>query len=184
MFSRRFHTKELNQRFKKHKLIFIVLLATMLFSAGCKESSDDIFNDNNINNNIVYIPAGEWKDDFGGGYNITHTTVEHFTQDSEWEGVVYPGVLLKGTINEVINFSPDSGVILIKITEEKNMNVTVGKYTAVYFRDFASNHVLLANPIDENYAPIEVETFDLAKSTFTIDNVATHVTHWGSGYTK
>jgi hypothetical protein len=44
--------------------------------------------------------------------------------------------------------------------------------------------VFLANAIDESYVLIVKNTLTEAKKTFTVDNVETHVSMWGSGYNK
>ena len=134
--------------------------------------------------NLHFIPAGEWTDDWGSGYTISTTTLEYYTAEMEYEGAIFPGLLMQGDIIIAHDFSDNSGVILIRITEIENMELTVGKYTAVYYLDYTASHVFLANPIDENWAPIETDTFAQAESLFTVDNVSTHVANWGTGYGK
>ena len=161
--------------------IFALLVLSCLFTAllftGCQQEPNG-FRD------VHFIPVGEWTDDWGGGYTITNTTVKYFTADSEWEGVTYPGVEISGTIEIAHDFSHNSGVLIIKITNATADGLTNGKYTGVYYRDYTSSHVLLANPIDAAYAPIQKDTFADAEKTFNADNVDTHVTMWGSGYSK
>jgi len=134
-------------------------------------------------NNTGFIPVGEWADSFGGGYKITATSLEYYTAESEWEGVTYPGESIKGTIGEAIDFSKDAGVLLVKITESSTSGQT-GKFFGVYYKDYTASHIFLANAIDESYALILKNTLAEAKNTFTVDNVGTHVTYWGSGYNK
>jgi hypothetical protein len=157
-------------------LIGIVCLSAVLLFTGCPAEPE--------NENTGFIPVGEWSDGYDGGYNISDNTVEFYTASSIYEDVTYPAINLKGTIETANDFSSDAGVLLIKITVADNIDLTVGKYTCVYYREYTSNHVLLANPADASYNPIEVDTLGLAKSTFTVDAVDTHVSHWGSGYTK
>jgi hypothetical protein len=159
--------------FISKRAFFFALLAAFLF-AGCQPEPDEHINTH-------FIPVGEWDDGWDGGYNITNTTIEYYTPAF---GDDYPAMNLKGTIETAMDFSHNSGVLLIKITEQTNMGLTAGKYTCVYYRDYTPSHVLLANPVDALYNSIQTDTIDLAKITFTADTVGTHVTHWGSGYTK
>jgi hypothetical protein len=151
-------------------------LFTSFWVVGCKEDQEEEANG--------FIPVGEWTDDYGSGYTITNTTVKYFTADSEWGGTTYPGEETSGTIEIAHDFSKNSGVLIIKITNTTATGLTVGKYTCVYYKDYSSSHVFLANPIDAAYAPIQKDTFAEAESTFNVDNVDTHVTMWGSGYSK
>jgi hypothetical protein len=133
--------------------------------------------------NTGFVPVGEWADDFGGGYKITASTLEYYTADTEWDGVTYPGENIQGNIIEAIDFSYDAGVLLVQITTSSTDGQT-GKYFGVYYKDYTASHVFLANAIDESYALIVRNTLTDAKNTFTVDNVETHVTYWGSGYNK
>jgi hypothetical protein len=154
----------------------IALCAALLFVSCQLDPGEEL--------NTGFIPAGEWSDGYGSGYKITSAALEYYTASSAYEGVTYPAINLKGTIETANDFSSNAGVLLIKITEADNIGLTVGKYTCVYYREYTSDHVLLANPVDALYNPIEVDTLGLAESTFTVDAVDTHVTFWGSGYTK
>jgi hypothetical protein len=149
----------------------------MLLFAGCEEEPEQEIV------NTGFIPVGEWADSFGSGYKITASSLEYYTADSEWEGVTYPGETIKGAISEAIDFSSDAGVLLVKITESTTTGQT-GKFFGVYYKDYTASHVFLANAIDESYALILKNTLAEAKNTFTVDNVDTHVTYWGSGYNK
>ena len=159
----------------KSLLILVFMFAVLLFM-GCSSDGGNGFQ------NVHFIPVGEWNDGFGGAYNISSTTLEYYMAESVWEGVTYPGSLLKGDILVANDFSSNSGVLLLRITELNNIELTVGKYTCVYYRDYTSSHVLLANPIDEAWDPIETDTLAQAESLFTVHNVGTHVSMWGSGY--
>ncbi|MCL2180851.1 MAG: hypothetical protein FWB83_06955 [Treponema sp.] len=122
-----------------------------------------------------FIPAGEWADDFGGSYFITETKLEFddgfgFTQ-------------FKGDIETAIDFSSGSGVLIIKVNSSET-GITNGNYVGVYYKNCTSSHILLANAVDESYAVIEADSIINAKNIFNVDNVNTHVTYWGSGYTK
>jgi len=148
---------------------FAVLLVMLLF-AGCAEDPEPEFVVN-----TGFIPVGEWTDDYGSSYTITNTNVVYD------DGFGYGD--FTGTILIANNFSVGSGVLIIKINSS-NVGYTVNKFTGVYYKEYTASHVFLANPIDESYAPIEKNTLIEAQTTFTVDNVDTHVTYWGSGYTK
>lgn len=160
---------------KPFALVVLFCLSTGLLFTGCNTEPE--------NENTAFIPVGEWADSFGGGYKITATSLEYYTAESEWEGVTYPGESIKGTIGEAIDFSPGAGVLLVKITESSTSGQT-GKFFGVYYKDYTASHIFLANAIDESYALILKNTLAEAKNTFTVDNVGTHVTYWGSGYSK
>ena len=134
--------------------------------------------------NTHFIPAGEWSDEWGSGYNITDSALEYYTADMEYEGETYPGLFMKGDILAANDFSNNAGVLLIKITEIDNIALTVNKYTGIYYKDYTSSHVLLANAINEAYEPIETDTLAEAENLFTVDNADTHVANWGSGYRR
>jgi hypothetical protein len=132
--------------------------------------------------NTHFVPVGNWADGFGSGYNITTTTLDYYTPEY---GPPYPSPATntKGIIEEANDFSSDAGVLLVRITSS-NTGITVNKYIGVYYRDYTPTHVFLANAIDGSYATIEKNTLDEARNAFTVDNVDTHVTFWGSGYNK
>jgi hypothetical protein len=136
-----------------------------------------------MHENTGFIPVGVWVDDYDSGYKITNSTLEYYTADTEWEGTTYPGENIKGSIKEAIDFSQDAGVLLVQITTSSTDRL-IGKFIGVYYKEYTASHVLLANAIDELFAPIAKNTLTDAKNTFTVDNVATHVTFWGSGYNK
>ena len=140
--------------------------------------SDDEFR------NVQFIPTGEWSDGFGGHYIITNLNLEYYFPESEWEGFTYPEGTMKGDILIANDFSYDSGVLLILITDSDIDGLTVGKYTGIYYSDYTPSHVLLANPIDESWAYILTDTLGQAEKLFTVDNVGDQVSSWGSGYEK
>jgi len=156
---------------------FAVLLAMLLF-ASCEEEPEQQEVENSS-----FIPVGEWADAYGSGYKITAFSLEYYTADTEWEEVTYPGENIKGIINEVVNFSQGAGVLLVQITASTTVG-QIGKFIGVYYKDYTVSHVFLANAIDGSYALIVKNTLAEAKTTFTVDNVNTHVTYWGSGYNK
>jgi len=147
---------------------FAVLLMMLLFASCAEESEPEI-------ENTGFIPVGEWADSYGSGYNITNTSIVY--DDGYGYGDFTGSILITN------NFTVDSGVLIIKILSS-NVGYTINKFTGVYYKGYSGSHVYLANPIDESYAPIEKDTLAEAKTTFTVDNVNTHVTYWGSGYNK
>jgi hypothetical protein len=157
---------------KPYALIVLFCLSAGLLFTGC--------NTDPKTEDTGFIPLGEWADDYGSGYNITASSLEYYTAYYSEE---YPGESIKGDIGEAIDFSPDAGVLLVKITETSTEG-QANKYFGVYYKDYTESHILFANAIDETYALILKDTLDEAKTTFTVDTVDTHVTYWGSGYNK
>jgi hypothetical protein len=154
-------------------LTVVSCLFTALLFTGCETEPDET-------ENTGFIPTGEWADGFGSGYKITGSTLEYYTAYYSEE---YPGENTKGSIKEAVDFSKDAGVLLVQITES-SINGINGKFIGVYYKDYTSSHVFLANAIDETWALIVKDTLNEAKKTFTVDSVGTHVTNWGSGYNK
>jgi len=157
---------------KTSALAVLFCLSAALLVTGCKMDPEPV--------DIGFIPVGEWADSYGSGYKITASSLEYYTAYYSEE---YPGENIKGTIGEAIDFSPGAGVLLVKITESSTSG-QAGKFFGVYYKDYTASHVFLANAIDDTYAIIVKDTLAEAKNTFTVDNVETHVTYWGSGYNK
>ena len=155
--------------------VMFCLPAALLFT-GCAEPDGG-------HKNIHFIPAGDWKDSFNGGYKITASFFEYYTADMEWEGQTYPGESIKGNIEEANDFSSNAGVLLVRITSSSE-TANEGKFIGVYYKDYTTSHVFLANAIDESYALIVKNTLTEARNTFNVDNVETHIQSWGSGYNK
>jgi hypothetical protein len=162
-------------RFFARKTFALVVLFTVISFIGCQIDPEP--------ENTGFIPAGEWTDSYGGGYTISASMLEYYTADMEWEGVTYPGENIKCSIKEAVDFSKDAGVLLVQITTSST-DGQAGKFIGVYYKDYTVSHVFLANAIGESYALILIDTLTEAKKTFTVDNVDTHVTYWGSGYNK
>ena len=160
---------------KAFALAVMFCLSTALLFTGCK--TDDEHKDTG------FVPVGEWTDDFDDGYNITASSLEYYTPETEWEGTTYPGEKIKGSIKEAKDFSKGAGVLIVQITESTTEE-QAGKFIGVYYKDYTKSHVLLANGIDASYNLIVKNTLAEAKKTFTVDNVDTHVTYWGTGYNK
>jgi len=145
----------------------VVVLLAILVLAGCKMEPELV--------NTGFIPLGEWTAKEGDSYTITNDTLEY----GGW------GELDKGTIAKAIDFSTNAGVLIIKITESSSF--TVGKYTGIYYSEYTSTSIKLANVwlegSDGSYYPLETDSLFAALSIFTVDNVSNHVFYWGV-YTK
>jgi len=157
---------------KSFALAVVFCLSTGLLFTGCNTEPEP--------EDTSFVPLGEWADDYGSGYNITASSLEYYTASY---GEEYPGENIKGDIKEAIDFSSDAGVLLVQITS-CNTATQVNKFFGVYYKDYTASHVFLANAIDGSYALIVKDTLAEAKNTFTVDNVGTHVTYWGTGYNK
>jgi hypothetical protein len=157
-----------------------LVLGAAVFFSGCKTDDDYEFVDRQ------FIPAGEWKDDFDGGYDIEKSEIRYYMAawGTEGEEGYSPATELKGDIITAVDFSETSGVLIIKVTSASNTSNTVGQYTGVYYKEYTAAHVYLANPVDANYAPVETATLNQALAAFTAGTMDTHVTSWGSGYKK
>jgi len=152
----------------------VIAFLVFLIYVGCQIDEDEHID-------TGFIPVGEWNDGFGSGYNITETSVEYYSPEYDEN---FPAQNFTGLIEKAIDFSNDTGVIIIKITNSENIDLTPGKYTCIYYRDFTNSHAKLANPVNPSHEPIEVNTLNEALNLFTVGNISTHVTFWGSGYTK
>ncbi|MCL2762462.1 MAG: hypothetical protein FWD36_04550 [Treponema sp.] len=124
-----------------------------------------------------FIPVGEWF--FYDRYTITNDSIDYFMAGSEWEGIIYPDTILKGTIEKAVDFSKNSGVLIIKITEATYN--TVGTYTGIYYSEYTNASIKLATAYADG--SVEADTLSLALSLFTDGNMGNHVAMWGT-YTK
>jgi hypothetical protein len=157
---------------KPFALVVLFCLSAGFLFTGCN-------TDPKIENS-GFIPLGEWEDDYGSGYKITASSLEYHTA---YYSEDYPGENIKGSIKETVDFSQDAGVLLVQITES-GASGQAGKFFGVYYKDYTESHVFLANAINESYVLILKNTLAEAKNTFTVDNVDTYITFWGSGYSK
>jgi len=121
-----------------------------------------------------FIPIGEWMSDFDR-YTITDTHVYYVFDMSEWD---LPNDILTGSIEKAVDFSKNSGVLIIK-TSEATYN-TVNKYTGVYYREYKNSSIKISTAINSDFSPVETDSLNAALSLFTVDNVSTHVSMWGS----
>jgi hypothetical protein len=181
-----------NVSVRKTFSLFAVLCLVMgaLSLVGCSEPDPAEYFDRQ------FVPVGEWSDGFGGEYKIKRfeNTVEYnmAAWGSPGDGDYYPAINFTGNIEAAIDFSGTSGVLIVKVIaaspDEPGYfidNYSVGSYTGVYYKEYTSSHVFLANAINtSSYAPIEAATLNAALSTFTAGNAGTHVGSWGSGYSK
>lgn len=158
----------------KAACICTVLAIITIVAAACKIDDSEY-------ESAGFIPVGAWEDGYGSGYNIDNNSIEYYSPDY---GEDYPAMRLEGSIEKAVDFSANTGVLIIKITLIENMDHTPGKFTCVYYKDYTANHVLLANPIGPADESIEVDTVSNAVALFTSGNMGTHVSYWGSGYTR
>ncbi|GBU27354.1 hypothetical protein R84B8_00884 [Treponema sp. R8-4-B8] len=144
-------------------LAVIFCLTTALLFTGCNT------DDNSVDTG--FIPVGEWTAEWDG-YTITDTRVEYGD--------------LKGDIEKAIDFSANAGVLIIKITASSG-DFTVNKYTGVYYSEYTSTSIKLANvwlqDSNDAWYPLETDSLSAAISLFSVDNVGDHVSYWGT-YTK
>jgi hypothetical protein len=156
-----------------------------LLLAGCEQATDPEFFDRQ------FIPVGHWEFS-GSGYEIDNATVRYYSPEYP-AGPGYsatPASEFTGNIVAAVDFSETSGVLIVKITGNPTYDpmsgimLTAGKYTGVYYKEYSSLHIALANPVNSSYVPIEVNTLNTALSTFTAGNMGDHVTYWGTGYDK
>ena len=122
-----------------------------------------------------FIPVGLWATDFDR-YNITNSSLDYFAEG--W-GEEWPPVILKGSIARAVDFSSTAGVLIIMITEASSN--TVGRYTAVYYRDYTSASIRLATAIGSapDFLPVEADSLSAALGLFTAENSSVHVIDWG-----
>jgi hypothetical protein len=154
-----------------------------LLLAACEQATEPDFYDRQ------FVPVGRWS--FGSDFYDIERNV--LTYEASWAASDYGpagGHTFTGDIITAVDFSETSGVLIIKITGSPTYDtmsgtlITPGKYTGVYYKEYSSSHIYLANPADANYKPIEVDTLNEALSTFTAGNMSVHITYWGSGYSK
>jgi len=156
---------------KNFFLITLLALAIMLSGCPLEEGEHD---------DTGFIPVGEWSSGFDS-YTITNSNVDYFMEGSEWDGIVYPDTVLKGSIEKAVDFSNDTGVLIIKVTE--GTYNTAGKYTGIYYSEYKSSSIKLSTSINADYSAAEADTLTEASSLFSSSNIGTYVSTWGS-YTK
>ena len=148
--------------------VFLALVASFLF-LGC--------SDGNNHDDTGFIPVGVWES--YDRYTITKGTVDYFMEGSEWKGTEYPDTVLKGSIESASDFSHNSGVLIIKITDATYN--TVNKFTGIYYSEYLGSSIKMATAYENG--SVETDTLTEALSLFTVDKVGDHVAVWGS-YTK
>ena len=148
--------------------VFVVLFFILFLVISCSMDEQEF-------RNVQFVPVGEWSDGFGGIYKITKNVIEY---DDGWDFCDF-----KGTIESSVDFTNNSGVLIVKIESSKT-GITPDSYIGVYYKGYTTSHVFLANAIDETYTVIEQDSYNDAEKLFSAHNVGTHVTHWGSGYSK
>jgi len=148
-------------------LVVLFCLSAGLLFTGCNTEPE--------NENSGFIPLGEWISEWDS-YTIKENSVEF---DDGYGN-------FNGDIEKAVDFSNDAGVLIIKITVSSG-GFTVGKYTGIYYSDYSSTGIKLANGwlqgSDGNWHQIEADSLSASESLFTVDNVGDHVSWWGV-YTK
>jgi len=162
--------KGLKKRLKGYRGsgLLLILTAVLLF-AGCI-----IWN--NVDD-TGFIPTGTWIS--YDSYTITKNSVDYFMDGSEWDGVVYPPTILKGSIEKAVDFPKNSGVLIIKITDATYN--TVDKYTGIYYREYTKSSIKLATAYSDGV--VEADSLAAALKLFTVDKESSHVLTYGT-YTK
>ena len=148
------------------KVLVILCIAIVIIGCSMEESN---------HTDTGFIPAGEWVSPFDR-YIITKNTIDYFMEGSEWEGTVFPPTVLKGSIAKAVDFSKDTGVLIIKITEATYN--TVGKYTGVYYSEYTTSSIKLSTAYADG--SVEADTLSAASSLFTVNTMGNHVAMWGS----
>jgi hypothetical protein len=180
MFTRSFSVGRIRALGRAVSLVLVLGFVAGALLLGCEQATEPDFYDRQ------FVPVGRWS--FGDDvYNIEKGVL---TYTSSWAASDYGpagGHTFTGDIITAVDFSGTSGALIIKITgsptyDSMSNTLTAGNYTGVYYKEYSSSHIYLANPIDADYKPIEVNTLNAALSTFTAGNMGNHVTYWGSGY--
>jgi hypothetical protein len=163
-------------------VVFSALVITVaLFLSGCQmDDTDAAFVDRQ------FVPVGVWESHTAYGtdtYTVTRDAVSYSSVSdpaSEWD------TSWSATIETAVDFSANSGVLIIKISDDNAGYYTPGKYSAVYYSGYSATQIKAADPWVNNgggYAHVETATLNEALSTFTAGTVGTHVSQWGT-YTK
>ncbi|MCL2805010.1 MAG: hypothetical protein FWD26_03625 [Treponema sp.] len=154
----------------------ILLLAAIVLLAGCENGGED----------GDFVLEGVWIGT-GDYYIITAGSVFHIMEGGEWDGFPFPDMVLIGDIKEIIEFSDNAGVLIIKITYAAPdfTDYNVGKYTGIYYRDGSYSSIRMGNAylLEDPYFPIEKDSIEDARLSFTAGNAQTHIGVWGL-YTK
>ncbi|MCL2443399.1 MAG: hypothetical protein FWD13_08060 [Treponema sp.] len=148
----------------------LLILIMFLFIVGCPFVVNE-------HENTEFVPVGVWVSDYDS-YTITETHIEYVFDMSEWD---FPNDVLKGYIEKAVDFSSDSGVLIIKVTEATYN--TVNKYTGIYYSEYKNSSIKLSSAINPDFSPVETESLEDALLLFSVDNASTHVSVWGA-YTK
>ena len=167
---------------KTAKVFYTAIFIAVFLFAGCGEPEPDGFVDDGKLNPLL---IGKWENEWEE-YTITSTTF-NFESFDDWGG----------NIRHVVNFSTNSGVIIIEYSEGKKQAWTDwdtfdditpdGNFYGIYFRDLKANSVMLSNTSDleNDYGPTETNTLEEAKNKFTYLNIDKWVSQGtGSAQTK
>ena len=148
------------------RFLAVLFCLTLLFGS-CSMGNDEM-------EDTGFIPMGLWTTSFDR-YEINNGFLDYFAEG--W-GEDWPPGILKGNIARAVDFSSTAGVLIIRVTEASSN--TVGRYTGVYYRDYAGASIRLATAIGPapDYSPVEAASLSAALSLFTVDNSNLHVIDW------
>jgi hypothetical protein len=152
--------------------LMLCFVMGVLSLTACEQATEPVFFDRQ------FIPVGNWASPAGDGYDIYRDTARSWmpAYGPEW-----PASELTGNIVAAVDFSENSGALILKVTKvEGSFSNQVGKYTAIYYSEYTSLQVKMANPIGPTYAPIEADTLNAAFSIFTPGNMGAHASMWGT----
>jgi hypothetical protein len=151
-----------------YRLILFIFMTFVLLFFGCSPDDEHI--------DTGFIPVGEWVSQYDK-YIITNTHIHYSMDNSEWD---LPDDVLKGNIERAIDFSDNSGVLIIRITEATWF--TVNNFTGLYYSEYSKSSIKMTQAY-EGFDPVETASLSAALSLFTVDNAGDHTAMWGT-YTK
>ncbi|MDR2633986.1 MAG: hypothetical protein LBC51_10265 [Treponema sp.] len=156
----------------------LCLVVGALLFTGCNTDSgnDDAFVDRQ------FVPLGTWVSKYEGGEDSYTIEAGTLTYISSYSGT------WKGTIEAAVDFSPTSGVLIVKYTTAPTGEYaghTDGKnYTGVYYTEYSADSTDFADAWlpDDPYPTERAEASSLneALKLFTAGNEGTHVGDYGT----
>ena len=140
----------------------LVLVIFVVALGGCAADGIEEIDDTNYPGDLPTLLIGEWG--FATEtYTIEENSLEYVFLDEEWGDFGY-----KGEISFVSNYSPNSGVIIIRYTEFPPFGDSTKPYTAFYYRNLGNNTVQLANVINQgDFSSADTATLEEAIAKFT-----------------
>jgi hypothetical protein len=112
--------------------------------------------------------TGTWASQYGDKYVITSSKL---TYDSG-----FPDFDLEGPIAEIVPFTSTAGVIIFQYTKTPSHEThLMGKYNAVYYKDFETNSARMGAAWDSSKDETpSADTLQAAKTKFTADKTGTY----------